>query len=545
MNLVFNGAEISNREKDNGEYRAMARDRAGNSLKKANQVQFKNGNFRIRDAIGQNNDSNDLYQLVIGTRSRLAINVSRQQRTGNADVELYELARRQRRVLREIGRPDFDDLSRRDIRANLHRVGRSRNKRKKSENLNITLDAGTYYIRVFPKTGSTRYQLRMSSTPEETSLPIVQPPTSQPPGTLPSPPQPATPFIQVTTPNGGESFQSGDSLAIAWTDQVDGPVQINLFSDGNKVRTITDATPSDGIFRWDIPASIESGNTYTIRITSTTNPSLFDDSDSTFQIQSDVVSPKSEDPSEVFNIQFDYRFDTNGWFTPERKAVLESVADIWENIIQDEFDPVPAGTSIYVENPEKEGVFEEFDINYDIDDIVIFVGSRNRGALAEGGPSALYFTGTTLDTRFNGSDFEPWSGFITFNRTEDWFFDSTPDTVSDLPANKIDFLSVALHEIGHVLGYGTSNAFDALVSGERFIGEASQAQNGGNPVPLAKDTSHIKDGYEFGGSGELMFDPFIDDGDRTLPTRLDVSALQDIGYSIDYSKTFQNKSKNV
>jgi len=517
----------------------VSRDLAGNSIKKAKRINLRRGSFQFRDTVSVTDDSTDLYQVKVGSRSRLSIKVSRQQRTGNADVELYQLTRNKRSAFRQIGRRHFDELSRSDIRSNLDRVGRSRRNGRKNERLTVTVDPGIYYVRVFAQSGQTRYRLSAASKPAPLPPTQSQPQPSPTPPTIISPspsPRPITPIIQVSSPNGGESLQAGESVSIKWTDQLSESVRIDLFSNGSKVRTITSKTSSDGEFQWDIPSNLQSRADYTIRIGSRDNDAVFDDSDAAFSIE----RPVQADPSESFNIRFDYRFDTQGWFTPKRKAALESAAKFWEDIIQEDFESLPAGTLIYVENPEQEGVFEEFAIDQAIDDVVIFAGSRKDDALAEGGPSALYFPGSTLDKRFTGDDFEPWSGFVTFNRDSNWFFDDTPMTDGDLPDNKLDFLSVAIHEIGHVLGYGTSDAFSRLISGTSFVGSASQAENGGEPVPLAADLSHVKDDYEFGNSGELVFDPILRDGDRTLPTRLDVAALQDIGYEVDYSKTFQN-----
>lgn len=486
----------------------MARDRVGNSLQTAKRVNLNNRGLRFRDAINQRNDQDDLYRIRLRSRSTLELDLSNQQRGGNANVEVYGLTQGRRRVLNDIGTTDFSDLRRRDIRQNLERVGRSRRRGSRDEVLNLNLDAGTYYVRILSQQGQTRYRLDLASTP------------------VPEP------FIRVTSPNGGESLSAGESTTITWEDAIDERVKIDLVSNGSFVSTIVDATASDGRFRWEVPATLSTGNDYTIRISSTSDSSLFDDSNASFNIQRQASA-------QSFNIQLDYRFDTQGWFTSERRAALETAATIWEAIIQDEFDNVSSGTRLLIENPQT-GAFEEFDSDFEIDDLVIFVGARNLGSLAEGGPSGIFTVGGSLDTRFNGSEFEPWTGSITFDSNEDWFFDTTPETANDIPSDRIDFLSVAVHEMGHVLGFGTSDAFDALISGNSFRGANAIAENGGDPVPLAPDDSHIQDGYEFGGSGELAFDPILNTGDRTLPTRLDVATLDDIGYTINYGQTFRN-----
>ncbi|MBD2094053.1 matrixin family metalloprotease [Trichocoleus sp. FACHB-591] len=228
-----------------------------------------------------------------------------------------------------------------------------------------------------------------------------------------------------------------------------------------------------------------------------------------------------------FNIQFDYRFDTNNWFTTERRNALEAAASIWKNIINDEFTDIPTGTQISVRQPVTEE-FISFKTSAPIDDLTIFVGAKDLdGNLGEGGP------GAGSGSRYTGSDFQPAVGSITFDTNDNWFFDSTPSTDSDIRWNSYDFIATALHEIGHVLGVGTSRAFDNLVSGQYFIGSKAKIVNAGQAIPLAPGLSHIQDGFIPAGlTTQSLLDPIGEAGQRRLPTRLDLAILADIGYQV-------------
>lgn len=241
-----------------------------------------------------------------------------------------------------------------------------------------------------------------------------------------------------------------------------------------------------------------------------------------------------------FNIEFDYRFDTQGFFTSEKRAVLESAAAIWENILRDEFANTPVGTRVqFVNNPQTDNELSgDFVVDRAIDDVLVFVGARDLQGIA-GSTLALAGPAGVISRNREGSDFEPSIGTIAFNIGTDWFYDSTPATASDLPTNRQDFLSTAAHEIAHVLGFGTSSAFDNLLSGLNFTGANARARNGGSPLPLS-DSAHILDGYRFGGSGQMLMSPFADRGVRKLPTVLDVAVLDDIGYTVNYSAAFAN-----
>jgi Bacterial pre-peptidase C-terminal domain len=262
----------------------------------------------------------------------------------------------------------------------------------------------------------------------------------------------------------------------------------------------------------------------------------------------DSPAPISLSPAGSFRIQFDYRFDTQGWFTPLRRAALEAAARVWESIIADEFPDTPAGTATpYVLNPETDeyaGSSNVFITDQAINDVTIFVGARTLGGatLAVGAPSGNY----TNEVRYNGDRFQPWLGSISFDNSTNWFFDPTPDTAIDIPLTQNDFISTAVHEIGHILGFNRSaNAFNSLVENDTFVGANASALNGGNPIPLQPGGAHIRDGYEFGGSGETLMDPTSSSGGRQLPTALDAAILDDIGYTINYNAVYRNQSSNA
>ncbi|MBW4523109.1 MAG: pre-peptidase C-terminal domain-containing protein [Scytolyngbya sp. HA4215-MV1] len=276
----------------------------------------------------------------------------------------------------------------------------------------------------------------------------------------------------------------------------------------------------------------------TVELTLTANSAyiLGSTTTGTVSITDNDVSP--------FNIQFDYRFDTFGWFTPQRRAALESAALAWERILLDEFADTPIGTQTpFVTDPQTSNTIGNNDIfvtDVPIDDLLIFVGSANLGAgtLAQGGSSGFFVN----NSRYTGSDFEPWIGSITFDRSTNWFFDTTPDTSFDIPANSYDFISVATHEMGHVLGFSAGiNAFDALRVNNSFNGTNTRARNGGIALPLESGSpSHIRDGYQFGNTGQTLMSPFLGTGKRNLPTVLDIAVLDDIGYTVNYSFAAQN-----
>jgi hypothetical protein len=101
--------------------------------------------------------------------------------------------------------------------------------------------------------------------------------------------------ITVTSPNGGESWQVGTSHNITWTDNISGPVKIDLYKAEVFDTTIAQSTASDGSYNWNIPIDLQEGSDYKVLITSLDDTTLFDYSDDNFTIFSvpelTVISP--------------------------------------------------------------------------------------------------------------------------------------------------------------------------------------------------------------------------------------------------------------
>ncbi len=256
----------------------------------------------------------------------------------------------------------------------------------------------------------------------------------------------------------------------------------------------------------------------------------------------EIQEPPAQSPQlpekNGFNIRFDYRFDTLNWFDAQKRAVLDAAASIWSKIIQDEFANIKAGTTVHASNPTT-GALETFKLDYEIDDLLVFAYANNMdnvgGQLAEAGATSY------VSDRNTASIFQPWLGEIEFDASEPWYVNANTDAAVSVPGATADMLSVAVHELGHILGISSSiAAFKAKVnsSGE-FIGEKATAINGGRPIPLDSKRAHIRDGFEVPGLGENALDPQLAKGTRKLLTVLDVAMLDDIGYTVDSSSVRQ------
>lgn len=139
----------------------------------------------------------------------------------------------------------------------------------------------------------------------------------------------------------------------------------------------------------------------------------------------------------------------------------------------------------------------------------------------------------------SGADLLPDSSYVThsivFNTAKigDMFFDTTPSGAADLPFGDYDAFSVALHEIGHMLGFtdgfyvqnfATSSAFDpwgSWITGDVF-------DSGGLSVAMNGDHAHIASS----GIGGYLMEPAIFNGERRTVSNLE---LQMLAKAYDYS----------
>ena len=235
-----------------------------------------------------------------------------------------------------------------------------------------------------------------------------------------------------------------------------------------------------------------------------------------------------------FDITLDYRFDSSGFFNdPDRRAALEAAANAFETVISDDFNALPVGLTFTITNPSDGFTQETVTITEEVDDLIIFVAGRNLNVLGFAGPDGYSANGDIYSSRISENfrntgpvtDFEPWAGTVVFDQNTAWNFD-----LAGPQEGQNDFISVAIHEIAHVLGFGTSPAFTANVSGDNFVGPNATAANGGTPVPLEPDAAHVLEGYL---GGTIALDPTLTVGNRKLLTEIDKAILADIGYQVD------------
>ncbi|MGB0776154.1 MAG: PEP-CTERM sorting domain-containing protein, partial [Akkermansiaceae bacterium] len=116
-----------------------------------------------------------------------------------------------------------------------------------------------------------------------------------------------------------------------------------------------------------------------------------------------------------------------------------------------------------------------------------------------------------------------------------WHYDSE----TAVAAGKMDFYTVALHELLHVLGAGTTQTWDQLSNSTQWLG-AEASGIAGTSYILDSDGHHIAPGVlsarlSDGVFQESILSPGVTPGVRKELTELDLAILEDLGYNVSYT----------
>lgn len=260
----------------------------------------------------------------------------------------------------------------------------------------------------------------------------------------------------------------------------------------------------------------------------------------------------------AITINLDYSYDSSSFFADSsRRSLMQSAASYFESRLTDDFEAITSSGSNSMTaqfwNPSGTGSISVNNFSVAADTITVYVGAKNHSGstLATGGYGGWEATGTSsfFDTIYHrgessymyndptageiAAEFNPWGGTISFDTDSTWYFDDDLSTTESFTGS--DFYSVALHELGHILGLGSADSWDNLINGSNeFTGVNSVAENSGN-VPLTSDGAHwAEDTMSFvdGVAQEAAMDPNLTVGTRKLFTVLDWAALDDIGWDV-------------
>ncbi len=170
---------------------------------------------------------------------------------------------------------------------------------------------GTYIVNIAPtSTGSgevSDYGVATGTTYSYTVAAVGSSGVVSPQSSAVSVTTPVPVVLTITSPNGGESLNTGSNHTITWTSSggTTPTVNLELYKSGSSITSIIYGTPNTGSYAWTIPTNLSTASDYKIRISEAYNYNNFDQSDSDFTI-SVPLSPPSSPP-----IGF-WKFDGNG-----------------------------------------------------------------------------------------------------------------------------------------------------------------------------------------------------------------------------------------
>jgi hypothetical protein len=296
-------------------------------------------------------------------------------------------------------------------------------------------------------------------------------------------------------------------------------------------------------------------------------------------------------PAEAVKIVFDYSYDTNGFFTAERRVLLERAAAEFTSRMTSttwaQVDPATAGGhyELAVVNPSTMAVSWVTNAAIPANQITVRVGAIDFTQspipmMTNSGPtgaaqlmSIRIVSGTMTNVLTNPALFRPVDASITFDLrgiqgfsatiSRQWYFPTNVDlNIDDRDPTDPhyydydDFYCTAVHELGHVLGIHNPAMFQTFVASDpnfcvAWMGQVqSDGQDGyvftgtharqlyynhiGTNIPLdAYTRCHFADGVRSVTSNGWASLTYEDDQPfRHGFSELEFGALQDLGYVI-------------
>ncbi len=237
-----------------------------------------------------------------------------------------------------------------------------------------------------------------------------------------------------------------------------------------------------------------------------------------------IINTYAPDTSR-FNIDLDFRNDTENFWTSARRTIAQRAANDWANVIANELSGLTLNNqSLGMIGVNGRDAFT-FTTNRCIDDLVIFVGSYNGGDNAGGwGGSCPSLGGWTAAAPL------PRAGQFTVNALE-------AVTYSDA-----NLYSIFSHEIGHALGLlgqnlTSENLIDASTPQTAvFRGEYSRIANGGSYIPLQSQDgpNPVTGEYDYSHPANRIYSMMSYGYTYQLsaPTSIDFALLADAGYRV-------------
>ncbi|MBR8535107.1 T9SS type A sorting domain-containing protein [Carboxylicivirga sediminis] len=217
--------------------------------------------------------------------------------------------------------------------------------------------------------------------------------------------------LELTTPNGGESYDTGQQVQFAWNSTNVSSVYFEILGDGGSWEPITDNIPSvDGANTYDftIPANAWGWDQYKLRVVDASAPSINDESDAVFTVVGHDVELLWEDFGGGTLGSFDEVSvsGTNTWIADEYSGTTFAKMSGNNNGINEDW---LISSAINLDNSTDEILEFQTACNYSGDDIVVKYSIDYDG---QGDPSTATWTEFPAYTLSAGSWAWTHSGYI-------------------------------------------------------------------------------------------------------------------------------------
>ena len=248
-------------------------------------------------------------------------------------------------------------------------------------------------------------------------------------------------------------------------------------------------------------------------------------------------------------VAVDYSYDADNFFNSQaKKDLMQAAANAFAAQLNDNLTAItPSGFNTWsaqFPDPATGTIRSVSNLSVPAGALILYVGGGHLAGSSEAGLGSTGGYNATGDQNWlnnvaargqagalvtPATDFGPWGGSISFDDSgsTNWYFSPS---LGGIGSNQTDFLSVAEHEIGHVLGIGTAPSWTAQVSGGTFHGPNADAVHGA-PVPVNANGDHWADNVKSDGVNALM-DPVLLNGTRSAATSLDFAGLKDVGWQV-------------
>jgi len=279
----------------------------------------------------------------------------------------------------------------------------------------------------------------------------------------------------------------------------------------------------------------------------------------------------------AIDIIFDYSYDTGNYFGDDQRYIMEQVAYVFESRMGgtnftgtravEDVGVNGITPKLYFDNPTTDtnispligSTTADGNVIGKPNELIIFLGARSHGfssssvlaSAAETGYSYSYTSVSDKDAwlaaknaKDTSSLYQPIAGVSQVNTNKSFYFDTDLTTHSDATSSGlIDFYSVMVHEIGHIMGFNSNNAFANFSNGNTsWTGPNAKAEYNNKNIPLNGNphwgNSIVQGDVNCACHPSML--PSTSINNRSSFSDLDFALLKDIGYSISASPVGPN-----